>query len=67
MKHLKVFLLLLLVVPSASAQTDSTQVKKDSITWNQSAHRNRPFCVTPSGRWGFFVQNKVRYFWKYRK
>ncbi len=32
-----------------------------------SAHRNRPFCVTPSGRWGFFVQNKVRYFWKYRK
>ena len=35
MKHLKVFLLLLLVVPSASAQTDSTQVKNDSITWNQ--------------------------------
>ncbi len=35
MKHLKVFLLLLLVAPSASAQTDSTQVKNDSITWNQ--------------------------------
>ena len=35
MKHLKVFLLLLLVVLSASAQTDSTQVKNDSITWNQ--------------------------------
>ena len=35
MKHLKVFLLLLFVVLSASAQTDSTQVKNDSITWNQ--------------------------------
>ena len=35
MKHLIVFLLLLLVAPSASAQTDSTQVKKDSITWSQ--------------------------------
>ena len=35
MKHLKVFLLLLLVAPSASAQTDSTQLKNDSITWNQ--------------------------------
>ena len=35
MKHLKVFLLLLLVAPSASAQTDSTQVKDDSIIWNQ--------------------------------
>ena len=35
MKHLKVFLLLLLVAPSASAQTDSTQVKNDSITWNK--------------------------------
>ena len=35
MKHLKVFLLLLLVAPSASAQTDSTQVKNDYITWNQ--------------------------------
>jgi len=32
---MKVFLLLLLVVPSASAQTDSTQVKNDSITWNK--------------------------------
>ena len=27
MKHLKVFLLLLLVAPSASAQTDSTKVQ----------------------------------------
>ena len=35
MKHLKVFLLLLLVAPSASAQTDSTKVQNDSITWNQ--------------------------------
>ncbi len=35
MKHLKVFFLLLLVASSASAQTDSTQVKKDSITWSQ--------------------------------
>ena len=35
MKHLKVFLLLLLVALSASAQTDSTQVKNDSITWSQ--------------------------------
>jgi len=35
MKHLKVFLLLLLVAPSASAQTDSTKVQNDSITWNK--------------------------------
>ena len=35
MKHLKVFLLLMLVAPSASAQTDSTKVKNDSVTWNQ--------------------------------
>ena len=35
MKHLKVFFLLLLVASSASAQTDSTQVKKNSITWSQ--------------------------------
>jgi len=35
MKHLKVFLLLLLVVPSASAQTDCAKVQNDSITWNQ--------------------------------
>ena len=35
MKHLKVFLLLLLVAPSASAQTDSTKVQNDSITWSQ--------------------------------
>ena len=31
MKHLKVFLLLLLVAPSASAQTDSTQVKNAAL------------------------------------
>ena len=35
MKHLKVFLLLLFVASSASAQTDSTKVQNDSITWNQ--------------------------------
>ena len=35
MKHLKVFLLLLLVASSALAQTDSTKVQNDSITWNQ--------------------------------
>ena len=35
MKHLKVFLLLLLVALSASAQTDSTKVQNDSITWSQ--------------------------------
>ena len=33
MKHLKVFLLLLFVAPSA--QTDSTKVQNDSITWNK--------------------------------
>ena len=35
MKHLKVFLLLLFVASSASAQTDSTKVQNDSITWNK--------------------------------
>ena len=35
MKHLKVFFLLLLVASSASAQTDSTKVQNDSITWNK--------------------------------
>ena len=70
MKHYRKLQLLLVMFSTATfgmAQSDSTKVQNDSITWNQSAHRNRPFCVTPSGRWGFFVQNKVRYFWKYRK